>query len=137
MQEFRRVTYETYGLDPLWYYTAPGLFWDALFKTTKQDLELLTELDMILFIEKGMRGGISMVSLRKAIANNKNCPNFNPDDPISWILYTDANNLYGWAMLQQLPIGNFKWMREGGFDIMKKILEKGALKEDEKTGFIL
>src|SRR5581483_11681961 len=53
MQEFRRVTYETYGLDPLWYYTAPGLFWDALFKTTKQDLELLTELDMILFIEKG------------------------------------------------------------------------------------
>jgi len=92
---------------------------------------------MILFIEKGMRGGISMVSLREAIANNKHCPNFNPDDPISWLLYIDANNLYGWAMLQHLPICNFKWMKESGFDLMKNYLQKGMLKDDDNTGFIL
>ena len=60
----------SYKLDPLHYYTAPGLSWDALLKHTKIDLELLTDMDMHLFIEKGMRGGISMVSKRHAKANN-------------------------------------------------------------------
>src|SRR5947207_14011181 len=73
MQELRRTSYKTYGLDPLWYYSSPGLFWDALFKVTKQELELITDLDMLLFVEKGMRGGISMISIREAIANNEYC----------------------------------------------------------------
>jgi hypothetical protein len=133
IQEFRRVSYETYGLDALWYYSAPGLFWDALFKVTKQRLELMTDLNMILFIEKGMRGGISMVSLREAIANNEYCPNFNPSDPKSWILYIDANNLYGWAMMQCLPTGNFQWLTE--YEINN--LKFNDIKSDAKTGYIL
>jgi len=95
MQEFRRTSYKTYGLDPLWYHSAPGLFWDALFKVTKQELELITDIDMLLFVEKGMHGGISMVSLREAIANNEHCKHFNSEQLKSWILYLDANNLYG------------------------------------------
>ena len=110
MQEFRCTSYKTYGLDPLWYYSAPGLFWDALFKVTGQKLELITDMNMLLLVEKGMRGGISMVSLREAIANNEYCKYYNSDQLKSWILYLDANNLYGWAMLQYLPIGNFQWL---------------------------
>ena len=137
MQEFRRTSYKTYGLDPLWYYSSPGLFWDALFKVTKQELELITDLDMLLFVEKGMRGGISMVSIREAIANNEHCKHYNSEQLKSWILYLDANNLYGWAMLQHLPIGNFKWLVEAEFMNLKSQLEKGAIKDDADTGYIL
>ena len=55
-QTFRKTCMDAYKLDPLYYYTAPGLSWDALFNQTKMDLELLTDIDMNLFIEKGMRG---------------------------------------------------------------------------------
>ena len=69
-QTFRKTCMDAYKLDPLHYYTAPGLSWDALLKHTQINLELLTDIDMHLFIEKGMRGGISMVSIRHAKANN-------------------------------------------------------------------
>ena len=68
-ENFRKVCMEKYGLDPAHYYTAPGLSWDVLLKKTGVEMELLTDLDMHLFIEKGMRGGISMASKRYAKAN--------------------------------------------------------------------
>ena len=77
-QNFRKVCMNAYKLDPLHYYTAPGLSWDALLKLTKIDLELLTDIDQHLFIEKGMRGGISMVSKRHAKANNPLVADYNP-----------------------------------------------------------
>ena len=64
-----------------------------------------------LFIEKGLRGGISMVSKRFAKANNKYLQDYDPEQPTSFIQYLDANNLYGWAMSQPLPTGNFKWSK--------------------------
>ena len=69
-ENFRKVCQEKYRLDPAHYYSAPGLSWDALLKKTGVELELLTDLDMHLFIERGMRGGISMVGKRYAKANN-------------------------------------------------------------------
>ena len=69
-KNFRRVCQEKYGLDPAHHYSAPGLSWDALLKKTGVELELLTDLDMHLFIERGMRDGISMVGKRYAKANN-------------------------------------------------------------------
>jgi hypothetical protein len=66
---------------------------------------------MHLFIEKGLRGGISMVSKRYAKANCPLTPNFNPDEETSYIMYLDANNLYGWAMSQPLPTGSFEWVQ--------------------------
>ena len=80
-QTFRKTCLGSYKLDPLHYYTAPGLSWDALLKYTKSDLELLTDMNMHLFIEKGMRGGISMVSKRHAKANNPHVADYNPDNP--------------------------------------------------------
>ena len=98
-----------YGLDPAHYYSAPGLSWDAFLKKTGVELELLTDLDMHLFIERGMRGGISMVGKRYAKANNPLVEGYNPDEPTNYITYLDANNLYGWAMSMHLPKSGFHW----------------------------
>ncbi|WP_411025541.1 hypothetical protein, partial [Salmonella sp. s55004] len=98
-----------YTLDPAHHHTSPGLSWDALLKKTGIALELITDYDMHLFIEKGLRGGISMVSKRYAKANNPGV-GYDPDKPQTHILYLDANNLYGWAMSQPLPTGNFEWV---------------------------
>ncbi|GFV74587.1 uncharacterized protein TNCV_5130291 [Trichonephila clavipes] len=101
---------KVYNLDPVWYYTAPGLSWDSMLKFTKVKIELLMDYDMYLFIEKGIRGGISQCSNRYARANNKFLPNFEPSKPQNFLLYLDANNLYGWAMSQYLPLNDFKWV---------------------------
>ena len=70
-EEFRRNSLENYSLDPAWNYTSPGLSWDALLKHSKIKIELLTDPDMLLMFEKGIRGGISMIPNRYAKANNK------------------------------------------------------------------
>ena len=100
------------GLDPAHYYSSPGLSWYALLKKTGVELELLTDYDQNLFIEKGLRGGITMVSKRYARANNPQVPGFDQSKPKSHILYLDANNLYGWAMSQPLPTGGFEWVED-------------------------
>ena len=70
MENFRKVCRANYGLDPLWYYTAPGLAWDAILKLTKVELELISDPDMYLFIERGIRGGTSTITKKHAVANN-------------------------------------------------------------------
>ena len=87
-ENFRKVCQEKYGLDPAHYYSAPGFkSWDALLKKTGVELELLTDLDMHLFIERGMRGGISMVSKRYAKANNPRVEGYNRAEPTNYITY--------------------------------------------------
>ena len=111
-ESFRKTCLRQYGLDPAHYYTSPGLSWDALLKKTRVELELLTDYDQHLFIEKGMRGGISMVSKRHARANNPAVEGYDPEKPNTSILFLDANNLYGWAMSQALPTGGFRWVED-------------------------
>ena len=112
-EEFRNVCMENYSLDPAWYYTSPGLSWDALLKYSGVKLELLTDPDILLLFEKGIRGGISMISNRFGKANNKFMgEKYDPRSPSKFIAYLDANNLYGWAMMKPLPVGDFKWMNE-------------------------
>ena len=120
-QTFRRTCMNAYKLDPLHYLTAPGLSWDALLKYSNINLELLTDIDMHMFIEKGMRGGISMVSKRHAKANNPDTADYDPEKDNNYIMYYDANNLYGWAMSQPLPYSGFKWKepKDGKFHFEK------------------
>ena len=73
-------------------------------KINKDRLELLTDIDQHLFIEKGMRGGISMVSKRYAKANNPLVADYNPNQENNYIMYYDANNLYGWPMMSTTTI---------------------------------
>ena len=109
-ENFRDICLKNYGLDPVYYYTAPGLAWDAMLKMTKINLELLSNIDMLLMIEKGIRGGISIISNRYGKANNKYMKDFNKSELSKYLMYVDANNLYGWAMSQKLPVHSFKWM---------------------------
>ena len=110
-ENFRDVCSDNYGLDPAWYYTAPGLAWDAALKITDVKPELLIDPDMLLMIEKGIRGGISMISNRYGKANNPYMGSkFDNTEETRFITYLDANNLYGWAMSKPLPTHGFKWM---------------------------
>ena len=109
-QNFRETCLAYYGLDPCHYITSPGLAWDAMLKMTKIYLDLISDIEMQLFIEKGMRGGISYIAHRYAKANYKYMKNYNEKEGSSYIMYLDANNLYGWAMSQKLPSGNFHWI---------------------------
>ena len=116
-EEFRNVCLENYELDPAWYFTSPGLAWDAALKKTKVKLELLTDIDMLQMIEKGTRGCVSMISNRLGKANNKYMgKDFNPEKPSTFIPYLDANNLYGWAMCEPLPVGEFELVDEKEFE---------------------
>jgi len=108
-ENVRNTCPKHYGLDPCHYFTSTGLAWDAMLKMTKVKLDLISDIDQQLFIEKGMRGGLSYISHRHAKATNKYLPNYNPELDDSYLMYQDANNLYGWAMCERLPTGNFKW----------------------------
>jgi len=88
---------------------SPGLSWDAMLKMTKINLDLTSDIDIQLFIEKGLREGISYIAHRYAKANNKYMRDYKPQEQSSYLMYLDANNLYGWAMSQPLSYRDFKW----------------------------
>ena len=111
-ENFRKTCLQYYKLDPCHYFTSPGLSWDAMLKMTNIQLELMTDIDMFQFIERGMRGGISYIANRYGKANNKYMSEYDENMPSKYIIYLDANNLYGWAMSQYLPTGGFKWLTE-------------------------
>ena len=93
-ENFRDVCLSNYRLDPMFYYTAPGLAWDACLKIAKVRLELLTDYDILMMVEKGIRGGVSMISTRYGKANNPYMKDYDPDKPTKYISYLDANNLF-------------------------------------------
>lgn len=126
-EKFRSSSLHSHSLDPAHYFTTPGLSWDAMMLYTKIRLELITDIDMLLFIEKGIRGGISQCSGRYSKANNEYMNDYNPLEEKKYLLYLDANNLYGWAMSQFLPTGNFKWCDQ--IDVMN-------IPDDSSTGYI-
>ena len=108
-----------YELDPAWYFSAPGLAWDAALEITKVQLELLSDPNMLLMIE---RGGIATISHRHAKANNEYMgTEFDPTKDSKFISYLDANNRYGWAMSKQLSTSGFEWMTDDELDDCKHL----------------
>ena len=109
-ENFRDMCIKEYELDLAHFVSLPGLAWQACLKKTNIELELLTNYDMLLMVEKGIRGGICHSIHRYAKANNKYMQNYNNNEESSYIQYLDANNLYGWAMSKKLPVNGFKWL---------------------------
>ena len=109
-ENFRQSCLENYELDPAHFVSLPDLAWQACLKKTNVELELLTDYDMLLMIEEGIRGGICHAVNRYAHANNHYMNNYDKTKESSYIQYLDANNLYGAAMSKKLPIKGFKWL---------------------------
>ena len=134
-ESFRDVCMKNYKLDPTYYLSAPNLSWDVMLKTTDEHLELICDPEMYRLINASIRGGISMVTKRYAKANNKylGAGRYDPSLPSSYIIYLDANNLYGWAMSQPLPHSSFRWL------LQKEITQIDWLKQSDtqKTGYIV
>ena len=109
-KNFRKMCIKVYELDPAHFLSLPGLAWQACLKKANVKLELLTDYDMLLMVEEGIRGGICNAIHRHAKANNKYMKNYDRYKEASYIQYLDANNLYGWAMSQKLPVNGFEWI---------------------------
>ena len=125
-ENFGITCMQYYKLDPCHYFMSPGLSWDAMLKMTNIKLELMTDIDMFQF-------GVSYIANRYGKANNKYMKEYDEKAPSKYIMYLDANNLYGWAMSQYLPTGNFKWMSDKEI----KQIDLGKYKADGRKGLML
>jgi len=133
-ENFRDTCNRDYGLDPVRYFSLAHFSFDAFLKSSKIVLELFTEPNQYLFINSGIRGGLSMVSKRFSQAKNSYIfPHVNDDVDQTFIVYLDCNNLYGRCMMDYLPCGNFEWIRKSEIDV-GQILAQPA---DADTGFII
>ncbi|XP_021341715.1 uncharacterized protein LOC110442433 [Mizuhopecten yessoensis] len=132
-ENFRSISLDYYKLDPAHYYSAPGFSWEAMLKMTGVELQLLDDIDMVLMVEKGIRGGVSMISKKFAQANNPMSPEYNPSNPNTWLTYLDMNNLYGTSMSESLPEKDFAWLTPeqiAQFDVSN-------IDDNADTGYIL
>jgi len=136
-EKYRETTLETYGLDPAHYISTPAMTWDAFLKYSRVKIEQITDMEMMNMVEAGIRGGISMASHKYCKSNNKYLENYNPNEPSNYIMYFDANNLYGWSMSEKLPIGNFEILHITA-DEQNKYINK-VLKKDKNSeyGYII
>ena len=115
-ESFRDMCLEIYGLYPSRFVSAPNLTWHTCLKMTGIKLELLTDIDLLLMLEKGMRGGICQAIIPFIQANNKYVKNYDELLPSSFLKYLDANKLQGCAMCKKLPYSSFKFLDTSYFD---------------------
>ena len=108
-ESFRNTSLEYYKLEPCYYVGTPSYAWDAMLLKDNIKLELIKDIDMYLLLEEGIRGGQSVIFKKHSKANNKYLDDFDENQPSNYIVYLDANNLYGEAMSHKLPMNDFKW----------------------------
>ena len=133
-EAFRTTAMGQYSLDPAHYVSAPHLSWDAMLRSTRCKLDLLWDDAMFSMIQQNLRGGVAMISKRHGKANNKYLKeHYDPNQPSKYLMYVDANNLYGWAMSQPLPDGKFEWVPEAGW----RSIDWLAQTADQDTGYIV
>ena len=113
-ENFRKIGKELFRSCTL--FSCPGFAWDAMLKMTGTNLELITDIDIYQMVEIGLRGGVSYIANRYSKPNNKYLSDYDKNKDSSYLMYLDANNLYGWAMSQPLPTGRFKCVKEDKWD---------------------
>ena len=130
-ESFRNLFKKTYDLDPCHYYSAPNISWDAMLKTTKIELDLLSDIDILLFCEEAIRGGLNGIGEKRYLkANNAYLPDFEPDKPSNFGLFLEVVNLYGGTMMKPMPTGGFKW-------IEKSLEEVLATTDESNIGYFV
>ena len=134
-ESFRDKCLEIYELDPGHFLSAPELAWQACLKKTQVELELLTDNDMLLMFEEGIRGGMCQATHGYAKANNKYMNNHGKNEESSYIEYLEANDLYGWAMSQKVPVRNFKLTEKGNISKFNEAFIKNYDENSDK-GYI-
>ena len=135
-ENFSDMCIKVYELDHAHFVSLPGLAWQACLKKTNIELELLTDYDMLLMMEEGIRGGICHSIHRYAKANNKYMKNYDNNEESSYIQYLDDNNLYGWAMSKKLPVNGFRWLNSNEINEINEDFIKNYNENDDK-GYIL
>ena len=116
-----------YGLVRCHYFSSPGLNWDAVLKMIGVKVENMSGIGKYLFIEKGLRGGISNIAKRHAKANNKYMNDYDPKKLSTFTSYLDMNNLYGWAMSGYLPYEGFRRLKNVDEFGVTSVSEKGPI----------
>jgi len=133
-EHFRQLSKDNFKLDPTYYISTPGLSWAAALRMTAPKLELFTHVNKHTFITSGIRGGLSFIAKRHAVANNEHFPEtYDPEKPTVHLMYWDCNNLYGVAMSQRLPYSDFEWLKREeieAFDVTQT-------PDDGEIGYIL
>ena len=133
VEKLRNNRLKNYGLCPSYYFTASLLSWDSMLKMTKIEHELIPDPDMYIFFEKGTRGGISYISNRCSIINNKYIRSYDVKEESKHIIYLDANSSYSYVMSKFLPKSGFKWIDPKKFDLNRYTSNssKGCVHEDD------
>ena len=127
-ENFRDMSLKIYELDPAYFVSLPGFAWHACLKITGVNLELITDINMLLMIDSGMCGGVCHVMCSFVKANNKYMNNYDENKKSSFLSYLDANNLYGRPMIKKLPVGSFKWVKN-----VSRIDEEFIKNDDENS----
>ena len=124
---FREEIYREIGLDCVMYVSLPQLAYDSMLKKSKIKIQLVTDIDQFLFIENGIRGGLSFISQRYAEKTKKKSDFYN------YLAYIDANNLYGSSQTKPLPVGNYRWLTKDEISAIRL----DHLNESDNTGYML
>lgn len=134
-ENFRDRSLKNYGLDPVHYFGIPGFAWDAMLKMTGVELELITDYDLYLMFENAIRGGVSVISHRHAVANNQYLNDYDPEDVKRYLMYLDKNSLYATTMTEPLPIGDFLLLSEEEIETLFHDIMN--IPDDAHTGYVL
>ena len=134
---FRNLCMEKYKIDPCYCFSLPGYAFEAMLKLTGVKFDLLTDIDQYLFLERALRGGICNTIIRYSEANNKHiATTFDPNKAFNTVFYTDCNNLYGFVMLDKLPIGDFTWLNDNEI-VLFTVTYILSIPDDSDIGYYL
>jgi len=132
-EAFRQAMLRAYGLDCLHFPSLFSLSFQMALKMTQVELDLITDPDMFLIIESGIRGDLSYVSRRFAKANHPTLPNYRPEEPISYLCYLDANSMYATCQTFSLPVGDFRFLTQSEIDAF----DVNSVSDQSDRGYIL
>ena len=131
--KFRNFLHQQLEIDPAHFISLPSFSFSCMLKMTKVEIEAIRDIEVYNFLNDNIRGGFSFIHQRRADNVEKS------EHPISRLFYIDANNLYGWAQTQRLPVKNFEFIKEEvSVEKLKTMLAAYDLhsEESETEGFI-